>query len=97
MTSSAIMARFQNIIRPQALAQYEQWTKDAVKKGGPDNKIIVGHPEAKKLIYDTLYDEMCPMTITENASFASGAVSRTIPALPLKEWTFQESSLNLLR
>ena len=34
------------------------------------------------------------MSITVNASVASGAVSITIPALPRKRWIFQPSGMN---
>ena len=57
--------QLQRLMDKKMLAQHEQWSRDAVMMGGPDNKIVVGHPEAKKLIFDTLYDAMGPIPVAE--------------------------------
>ena len=46
-----------------ALARHEKWQADAKKLGV--NRIIVKKEEAKIVIFDTLYDAFCPMSIND--------------------------------
>jgi hypothetical protein len=49
----------------EALAIHRKWQVEAEKMGGPENKIVVSKPAAKKLIFDMLHDAFRPMNITE--------------------------------
>jgi len=52
-------------VSKENLAILEKWKAEAVKQGGPDSKIEVSKPKAKKLIFDMLHDSFRPMNITE--------------------------------
>lgn len=45
--------------------KHAEWQKAAVKAGGPGARIIVDKKQAKKMIFDLLYDAMKPMNITQ--------------------------------
>jgi hypothetical protein len=49
----------------EALAIHRKWQAEAEKHGGPDARIVVSKPAAKKLIFDMLHDSFRPMNITE--------------------------------
>jgi hypothetical protein len=49
----------------QALALHRKWQEAAEAMGGPDARIVVSKPAAKKLIFDLLHDSFCPMNITQ--------------------------------
>lgn len=49
----------------QALAMHEKWRKQAEEMGGKGARIVVSKPEAKKLIFDLLYEAFRPMNITQ--------------------------------
>lgn len=49
----------------EALAIHRKWQAEAEKQGGPDVRIVVSKPVAKKLIFDMLHDIFRPMNITE--------------------------------
>jgi hypothetical protein len=46
-----------------AQATRDKWQKEAKKVGGPNARIIVSKADAKMLIFQTLHDSFCPMTI----------------------------------
>ena len=48
-----------------ALVIHQKWQAEAERQGGPDARIVVSKPAAKKLIFDVLFDTFCPMNITE--------------------------------
>ena len=48
-----------------ALAMHRKWQEAAQAMGGPEARIVVSKPAAKKLIFDALYDAFCPMNITQ--------------------------------
>ena len=48
-----------------ALAMHKKWQEEAEARGGKDARIVVKKPEAKKIIFDFLFDEFCPMNITQ--------------------------------
>ena len=43
---------------------HKKWQMEAEAKGGKGAKIVLGQTEAKKLIYDLLYESFRPMNIT---------------------------------
>lgn len=49
----------------QMLETHRKWQEAAEAMGGPGARIVVSKPDAKKLIFDLLYDEFCPMNITD--------------------------------
>jgi len=49
----------------EALAIHRKWQAEAEKQGGPDARIVVSKPAAKKIIFDMLHDAFRPMNITE--------------------------------
>ena len=49
----------------QMLETHRKWQEAAEAMGGPGSRIVVSKPEAKKLIYEELYDEFRPMNITD--------------------------------
>lgn len=49
----------------QMLETHRKWQEAAEAIGGPGSRIIVSKVEAKKLIYDVLYDAFQPMNITQ--------------------------------
>jgi len=38
-----------------------KWQSEAIRMGGPNARIVVSKPEAKKVIFDTLHDDFRPM------------------------------------
>jgi hypothetical protein len=48
-----------------ALAMHRKWQEAAEKIGGPDARIVVKKPDAKKLIFDMLHESFQPMNITD--------------------------------
>ena len=63
--SSKDKSKGTNKASKEALAIHKKWQAEAVKLGGPDVKIEVSKPKAKKLIFDMLHDSFRPMNITE--------------------------------
>jgi hypothetical protein len=49
----------------QMLETHRKWQEMAESMGGVGARIVVSKPEAKKLIYDELYDSFRPMNITD--------------------------------
>ena len=47
-----------------ALAMHRKWQEAAEAMGGPDARIVVSKPAAKKLVFDMLQDAFRPMNIT---------------------------------
>jgi hypothetical protein len=47
-----------------AMSLHQKWQKEAEKFGGPNARIVVQKPAAKKIILDFLLDEFRPMNIT---------------------------------
>jgi len=45
-------------------AMNEKWQKEATKLGGPNAKIVVQIPAAKKIVYDTCFDAFKPQNLT---------------------------------
>lgn len=46
-----------------AMESHRKWQAEAEKQGGPNAKIVVNKPDAKKLIFDKLHDEFAPSNI----------------------------------
>ena len=46
-----------------AMESHRKWQAEAEKQGGPNAKIVVSKPEAKKIIFEKLNDEFTPMNI----------------------------------
>jgi len=44
---------------------HKKWQEEATKLGGPEARIVVSKPEAKKMIFDLLHDAFAPMNITQ--------------------------------
>ena len=51
-------------ISEKAMFYHRKWQAEAEKQGGPNAKIVVSKPEAKKIIFN-LFDEGVPMNINE--------------------------------
>jgi hypothetical protein len=49
----------------EMMETHRKWQEAAEAIGGPGSRIIVRKPEAKKLIYEILYDAFQPMNITQ--------------------------------
>jgi hypothetical protein len=49
----------------QMLETHRKWQEMAELMGGIGARIVVSKHEAKKLIYDELFDSFCPMNITD--------------------------------
>lgn len=49
----------------QALALHRKWQEAAEAMGGPDARIVVSKPIAKKLIFHLLHDAFRPLNITQ--------------------------------
>jgi hypothetical protein len=49
----------------QALALHRKWQEAAEALGGPEARIVVSKPAAKKLIFDMLHEAFAPMNITQ--------------------------------
>jgi hypothetical protein len=49
----------------QLLELHRKWQGAAEAVGGPCARIVVGKPDAKKIIFDLLYESFRPMNITE--------------------------------
>jgi hypothetical protein len=47
------------------LEMHRKWQDAAESMGGPDARIVLSKPDAKKIIYDYLYDAFRPCTITQ--------------------------------
>jgi len=48
-----------------AMESYRKWQAEAEKQGGPNAKIVVSKPEAKRIIIEMLHGEGRPMNINE--------------------------------
>jgi hypothetical protein len=48
-----------------ALAAHKKWQDEAEALNGPGARLVVGKPEAKKLIFDVLHDAFRPMTMAD--------------------------------
>ena len=48
-----------------AMESYRKWQGEAEKQGGPNAKIVVSKPEAKRIILEMLHDDLTPMNINE--------------------------------
>ena len=51
------------VMSKSAIEAHRKWQAEAEKLGGPDARVVVSKPDAKKLIFDKLYDEFTPMNI----------------------------------
>jgi hypothetical protein len=49
----------------QALAMHRKWQEAAEAMGGPGTRIVVNKKDAKKIIFDLLFDAFRPMNITQ--------------------------------
>ena len=49
----------------QSMAIHRKWQEAAATRGGPGARIIVSKPEAKKLIFDYLFDSFAPKNISQ--------------------------------
>lgn len=49
----------------KTMAQHAKWQEAAEKLGGPDAKIIIKRPDAKKAIKEMLYDQMKPVNMNQ--------------------------------
>ena len=47
------------------MEMHKQWQEQATAMGGPEARIVVSKPEAKKIIFDLLHDAFAPMNITQ--------------------------------
>jgi hypothetical protein len=47
------------------LEMHRKWQEAAETMGGPDARIVLSKPDAKKIIYNYLYDAFRPFTITQ--------------------------------
>lgn len=56
----------------QFLELHRKWQAAAEKAGGPSARIVVDKNDAKKLIFDLLYDKFRPMNITQVNTVSSG-------------------------
>ena len=52
-------------ISKNAILSHRKWQAEAEKQGGPNAKIVVNKPEAKRIILEMLHDELTPMDINE--------------------------------
>jgi hypothetical protein len=66
----------------EALEAHRKWQEAAEAMGGPGARIVVKKSEAKKRIYDTLYDAFRPMNITQIHQVR--CVARTDRSKPVK-------------
>ena len=48
-----------------AMESYRKWQAEAEKQGGPNAKIVVSKPKAKRIILEMFHDEGVPMNINE--------------------------------
>jgi hypothetical protein len=51
------------VISKSAIEAHRKWQAEAEKLGGPDARVVVSKPDAKKLIFDKLHNEFAPMNI----------------------------------
>jgi hypothetical protein len=51
------------VMSKSAIEAHRKWQAEAEKLGGPDARVIVSKPDAKKLIFDKLHNEFAPMNI----------------------------------
>lgn len=58
-------AKSKVIISKSSIAQHKKWQDEAVKFGGPNARLVLNKPDAKKVIFDMLYDELCAMNIVK--------------------------------
>jgi hypothetical protein len=49
----------------QLIALHRKWQDAAESMGGPEARIVVSKPMAKKLVFDLMYDAFRPMNITD--------------------------------
>lgn len=47
------------------MAIHAKWREAAIAAGGPNAQIVIKHSEAKKIIFDYLYDSFSPQNITQ--------------------------------
>lgn len=51
------------VMSKSAIEAHRKWQAEAEKLGGPDARVVVSKPDAKKLIFDKLHNEFAPMNI----------------------------------
>ncbi len=51
------------VMSKSAIEAHRKWQTEAERLGGPNARVVVSKPEAKKLIFDKLYNEFVPMNI----------------------------------
>ncbi len=51
------------VMSKSAIEAHRKWQAEAEKLGGPNARVVVSKPEAKKLIFDKLRDEFSPLNI----------------------------------
>lgn len=51
------------VISKSAIEAHRKWQAEAEKLGGPDARVVVSKPDAKKLIFNKLHNEFAPMNI----------------------------------
>jgi len=52
-------------ISEKAMFYHRKWQAEAEKQGGPNAKIVVSKPEAKRIIFEKLASKGAPMNINE--------------------------------
>ncbi len=51
------------VMSKSAIEAHRKWQAEAEKLGGPNARVVVSKPEAKKLVFDELRNEFAPMNI----------------------------------
>lgn len=51
------------VMSKSAIEAHRKWQAEAERLGGPNARVVVSKPEAKKLIFDKLHNEFAPMNI----------------------------------
>ena len=51
------------VMSKSAIEAHRKWQAEAERLGGPNARVVVSKPEAKKLIFDKLHNEFTPMNI----------------------------------
>jgi hypothetical protein len=67
-TDAAATAKYPAVEKPKVISKsaieaHRKWQAEAEKLGGPDVRVVVSKPDAKKLIFDKLHNEFAPMNI----------------------------------
>ena len=51
------------VMSKSAIEAHRKWQAEAERLGGPNARVVVSKPEAKKLIFDKLHNKFAPMNI----------------------------------